>query len=201
MLTYSNISHWKILMLKHNISAALMVAVMSLPAVAGTGNKTGDHFSQSCLKPVAGFRAGLAAMPEKMTEATLRKTITEYGNLVRATRQSQSCFKSALNLAKAARQASRVGQVSPRIAQLQRGVNEVGRIFRLGHQQFKTAFDNGSASLLSGLSPAAGPGIMARDKKSGPADLIDSGQSLLMNSEKITLKQSELQFLARQAHQ
>ncbi|GEM_PF-4817492 len=192
-------------MLKYNISAALMIAIMSLPAVARTGNNAGDHFSQSCLKPVAEFRArfraGLAAMPEKMTEATLRKTITDYGNLVRATRQSQSCFKSALNLAKAARQASRVGQVSPRIAQLQRGVNEVGRIFRLGHQQFKTAFDNGRARLLSGLSPAAGPGIMASDKKSGPADLIDSGQALLVNSEKITLKQSELQFLARQAHQ
>jgi len=192
-------------MLKYNISAALMIAIMSLPAVAGTENNLNDHFSQSCLKPVAefraGFRKGLAAMPEKMTEATLRKAITEYSNLVRATRQSQACFKSALNLAKAARQASRVGQVSPRIAQLQRGVNEVGRIFRLGHQQFKTAFDNGRARLLSGLSPAAGPGIMAGDKKSGPADLIDSGQSLLVNSEKITLKQSELQFLARQAHQ
>lgn len=198
-------SHGRLLMLKHVIPAALMVAVMSLPAAARTGNTAGDHFSKGCLKPITGFRtkfqAGLTTMPEKMTEVALRKAITDYGNLIRATAQSQACFKSALALAKASRQASRVGQVSPRIAQLQRGVNEVGRIFRLGHQQFKAAFDNGSARLLSGLTPAAGPGTAASNKKSATADWIDSGEALLLNSEKITLKQSELQFLARQSHQ
>lgn len=186
-------------MLKRNLMATLLMVAV-IPSMAAA--KASDRFSTGCLAPVAPFQNGLLNMQDMkgaVSKEMLQKIVVEYDNLIKATAQSQTCFQSALNLTKASRNASRSGPVSSRLAQLQRGVNEVGRVFKLGHTQFKALFENGMAENMARLAPAAGPDTMAADDNDTML-WIDTGESLLANSDEITLRQSGLKYLARQSH-